>query len=403
MFKFQELLIEVTTGCNLRCKYCVFSGNYTNQRVHGTKMIDFQQCKKTIDLYFRYLYEAKKYNENIKPTIAFYGGEPLLNYNVIKKSVDYIHKIYNGKIYITLTTNGTLLTDEMIDYFVNNDVILIFSIDGPSKEHNRNRVFKNDMGSFDIAYSNAIKYSKKKKDIVFVISVYDPKTNFDEFLKFFANSKYLYNLAISPVNPYDTKYYDNFSAEDYKKYNEYFINLKKDFFANLNSKTKDDPYKSIINLLIGKQTFSVLMRKTNGISNKKSIKFTGACIPGEKLFADIDGNLRPCEKVVPGMNIGNINTGIDFAKIKNYLNQYNNQIVKHCLNCKYKTLCSYCFQAFWNGTKFQYNKEMCDKIKITINKSLSLYSSIMENDPAWFNVFTNDYYQKVRDVLVELK
>lgn len=401
---FHELLIEITTGCNLRCKYCVFSGNYKSQRVHGNKMLSIEDAKKAIDLYFSYIEVGKMYNPNRKPTVAFYGGEPLLNFEVIKESITYIRKIYEGDVFFTLTTNGILLTDEMIDFFIKEDVWLVFSLDGPAEEHNRNRIMQNGKGTFNIVFRNIKKYHDKSKKFVFVNSVYDYKSNLKEIIKFFSENKYLVNLSASLVNPYDTLYYEQFTQNDYIRYKKMVDDLKKEFFNYLHqTKIKDDTYISLLNLFIGKPTLNIMMRKMCGENNLRLIRFTGSCIPGEKIYVDINGNIRPCEKIGCGMNIGNIYNGINFKAIQRYLNEYNVIILNHCKNCKFKGICSYCFQSFWKEQQFRYNSLQCNQMRSFIIDTLILYCDIMERNPRWFDVFTKDYYSNIDELAVTLK
>lgn len=106
----QELMINVTEKCNLRCRYCVYSGIYENQRVHGLSNMDTKTALKAIDMYFKYLEESAPYNPIRRPSIRFYGGEPLINFKLIKEVVNYIEDTYpDYNVKYTLTTNATLL------------------------------------------------------------------------------------------------------------------------------------------------------------------------------------------------------------------------------------------------------------------------------------------------------
>jgi len=144
------------------------------------------------------------------------------------------------------------------------------------------------------------------------------------------------------------------------------------------------------------------MRKINGVNNTRLIRFTGSCIPGEKVFIDIDGNVRPCEKVGSGMNIGNIHDGICFESIQKYLNEYNKEILINCKTCKFKGICSYCFQAFWKEQQFCFDGLQCKQMRNFILDTLTLYCDIMEINPTWFDVFTKEYYNSLDELVVTL-
>ena len=87
--------------------------------------------------------------EKERVIIGFYGGEPLLEFELIKKCVKYARKELKGKqINFALTTNATLLNDEIINYFIEHSFIVTVSIDGPKEMHDDERRFaKNNKGS----------------------------------------------------------------------------------------------------------------------------------------------------------------------------------------------------------------------------------------------------------------
>ena len=121
------LVLQVTQSCNLRCEYCAYSGNYYN-RSHEANYMSVEVAKKAVDFLFDHSTNA------LEVGIGFYGGEPLLNFSLIKKIIAYIEEKYSGKaVRYNMTTNATLLTDEIIDYLVEKEFQLVFSIDGPKK------------------------------------------------------------------------------------------------------------------------------------------------------------------------------------------------------------------------------------------------------------------------------
>lgn len=109
-----QLILQVTQNCNLRCKYCVYSGSYVN-RVHTKKRMSIETAKKAVDFYH-------KHNSNLENgLISFYGGEPLLEIKLIREIIDYSNKVFEGKkVKYNMTTNATLLTDEIVDFLYEN-------------------------------------------------------------------------------------------------------------------------------------------------------------------------------------------------------------------------------------------------------------------------------------------
>jgi uncharacterized protein len=142
------ITLQITQQCNLRCKYCTYSGSYLN-RNHSNQEMKLETAKKGID----FIINHSKDLNNI--AIAFYGGEPLLKLDFIKECIAYARQQGEGKeIEFYMTTNGTLLNQEAVEVLHINKVRLTISLDGPKEIHDKNRVFINGVGSFDKILSN---------------------------------------------------------------------------------------------------------------------------------------------------------------------------------------------------------------------------------------------------------
>lgn len=141
----QQLILQLTQNCNLRCKYCVYSGSYKN-RVHTNKRMTFEIAKEAIDYYYLHSRAADVVR------IGLYGGEPLLEFDLIKKITEYCEKIFAGKeLRINMTTNATLLNEKIVDFLQKHNFDLMISLDGPESVQNKSRVFAdNSHGTFDV-------------------------------------------------------------------------------------------------------------------------------------------------------------------------------------------------------------------------------------------------------------
>ena len=99
-----QLILQVTQQCNLRCSYCTYSGIYEGNRTHSSNWMSFETAKKAIDFFFDHNIDSAKV------PVGFYGGEPLLAFDLIVQCIEYIEdKIEGREIQFGLTTNGTLL------------------------------------------------------------------------------------------------------------------------------------------------------------------------------------------------------------------------------------------------------------------------------------------------------
>jgi len=156
--KLGILILQVTQGCNLRCEYCAYSGKYYN-RTHSAKRMDYETACSAVD----FLIAHSSDKEEV--ILGFYGGEPLLEFDLIRKVIDYAEKNYPGKrIGYNMTTNVTLLTDEIMDYLVEKDFFLMFSLDGPKEIHDIHRKFADGRGSFDIIMKNLARMKERYPD-----------------------------------------------------------------------------------------------------------------------------------------------------------------------------------------------------------------------------------------------
>ena len=128
-FNVKTLTMNITNNCNLACSYCF--------EEHTKDKMSVEDSIKILDtVYANFLINHNPSKE--KMGIAFFGGEPLLNFEVIKAVVERA-KEKKYSIAPGITTNLTLLTDEMMEYFDENEIQLLVSIDGTKEIHDRNR------------------------------------------------------------------------------------------------------------------------------------------------------------------------------------------------------------------------------------------------------------------------
>ncbi len=147
----KALCLHIAHDCNLACKYCFAEeGEYHGRRA----LMSFEVGKKALD----FLIANSGNRKNLE--VDFFGGEPLMNWEVVKQLVEYGREREaeaNKKFRFTLTTNGVLLNDEILD-FVNREMAnVVLSIDGREAVHNNMRPFRNGKGSYDLIVPKFIK------------------------------------------------------------------------------------------------------------------------------------------------------------------------------------------------------------------------------------------------------
>ena len=144
--KMSQLVLQVTQSCNLVCGYCPYANKTEQplQRDHTGKVMSFETARRAID----FLYEHSSDMNSVN--ISFYGGEPLLNMDLIEKVVAYADRVFLGKtLHYNMTTNATLLDERNIDFIVKHGISVMVSLDGPKQIHNKNRKKIDGSGSFE--------------------------------------------------------------------------------------------------------------------------------------------------------------------------------------------------------------------------------------------------------------
>lgn len=154
----KAMCLNVSHTCNLSCNYCFAKGG----RYHGPEAtMTWDVAKAAID----FLLENSGSHYNLD--IDFFGGEPLLNFDLVKKTVAYAKSKedeYNKHFNFTLTTNGVLLDDEIIDYLNENMKNVVLSLDGRKEKHDEFRKTLDGRGSFDKIVPKFQKLVQKRGD-----------------------------------------------------------------------------------------------------------------------------------------------------------------------------------------------------------------------------------------------
>jgi len=232
-----------------------------------------------------------------------------------------------------ITTNGALLTEEVIDYLIRNKFFVDISYDGPEEEHNRFRKDIQGENTWKRVHNNIKMFHDVDgtfyKNRVNILCTTHPEHNGKEIDKWFKLNEDLFpkdNVRCSLVNLVSS------IKIKYKKSKNTSQNFIKRFFK-----------ETVVD---------------NLILDPNKIVFNGNCFPGgEKLYVDANGQIHMCEKVNNLLPIGDVNNGFYIDKIMMYVNEWNKSIIKNkCWECDVRFLCSACF-ASSNNTKINCDKE----------------------------------------------
>lgn len=321
--------LGVTTKCNLRCSYCCYSGSYRNTRTHGLHSMPNKDIKPVIEF-------IKRHAKNTPIIISFYGGESLLEFDLLKKFVRQAKDEWHNDVRFEVSTNGTLLSPRVVDWLITNDVTLFLSLDGTERVQNRQRVTASGLGSFKqvieaLQYIKSISFDYFQNKVNIMMTVVDV-SEMPIIAKEWHDHELLTNklpIRISTVAPNYSKGVQKVNIfqstttylhilDAYEQHPKY--SLLRVFFERFLAEWQDRPIFCI----------------------DDSLDFP-TCVPNnQKVYIDSNGEVGICEKVPDKYRIGDVKNGIDWKSVNQQADALSDIILSRCAKCSIARLCSIC-------------------------------------------------------------
>ena len=317
----KALCLHIAHDCNLACRYCFAGeGEYQGER----SLMSLEVGKKALD----FLVENSGNRRNLE--VDFFGGEPLMNFDVVKELVAYGRGLEEKKekhFRFTLTTNGVLLTDDVME-FVNREMDnIVLSIDGRKQVHDHMRPFKNGSGSYDLILDKFKKAAESRKQKKYYVRGTFTHYNLD-FVKDVLHlaDEGFQQISVEPVvagpeEPYAIREED--IPEICRGYDELAEEMLK---RNREGR--------------GFQFFHYMIDLSGGPCVYKRLSGCGSGT--EYLAVTPWGDLYPCHQFVGEENflLGNVYEGIKKTDIRDAFKLCNVYAKKECRNCFAKFYCS---------------------------------------------------------------
>ncbi len=360
----KAMCLNIAHDCNLRCEYCFAS---TGDFGQGRKLMDFETGKNAID----FLLEKSGNRKNLE--LDFFGGEPLMNFDTVKKIVEYARsreKEYGKNFRFTITTNGMLLTDDKID-FINKEMSnVVLSIDGRKEVNDRIRKRVDGSGCYDKIISSYKKLVEKRGDKEYYVRGTFTKYNLDFSEDVFS----LYNegfdqISVEPVVCNSSEKFAITEKELPAVFKEY-ENLSAKILENEKNGKKFNFFHFMIDLDQG----------------PCAIKRLRGCGCGNEYVAVTpDGDIFPCHQFVgvDEYKMGNINDGTFNTEIKNQFSKAHVYTKPECKQCWAKFYCS----GGCNANNFEYmgdilsaHKLSCQMEKKRLECAIMLKAARLERD-----------------------
>lgn len=320
------ITLQVTKDCNFSCRYCVYASSSGIDRNHEKIYMTKNHIKKAID----FLYDHSRDARYVR--ISFYGGEPLLNFEGIRDAVNYSKRRFVSKnVKYNMTSNGSLLSDDIVDFLVENNFDLAISLDGPAEIQNKHRKFmSNGENTFSIVYSKVLRIKER-------------------YPNYFSK-----NVSFSPV-----MFHDESTDDVYKFFSKICEDTTKVNLAEANLQGIDYTLTQHLNInqinnINDNDIIEILTEQFLDKSVIPSIwHHNGPCVPGmNRLFINVIGDFYPCEKLVESnsFKIGSLESGFDYERIKEFMNI--GRLSDHeCKRCWAKRFCKMCISNCYDYEK----------------------------------------------------
>jgi len=317
----KALCLHIAHDCNLACKYCFAEeGEYKGRR----GLMSYEVGKQALD----FLIANSGNRRNLE--VDFFGGEPLMNFEVVKKLVAYgreLEKLHNKNFRFTLTTNGLLLNDEVME-FLNKEISnVVLSIDGRKEVNDFMRPSRNNKGCYELIVPKFIKLANSRNQTNYYVrgTFTHHNLDFSEDVKHLADLGFK-QISVEPVVAPETESYAIKEEDLPVLFEEY------DKLAKLMIERKKEGK--------GFNFFHFMIDLSGGPCVAKRLSGCGSGT--EYLAVTPWGDLYPCHQFV-GMDeflLGNVFEGIKRTDLVEEFKTCNVYSKEKCINCFAKFYCS---------------------------------------------------------------
>ncbi len=399
----KNITLIVTDRCNLRCDYCIYSGNYHARHAWRDQDMSWEIAKKAMDDYFAHCRKSER------PTISFYGGEPLLNMKLITRAIKYARS-FDNETWFNITTNGTLLRGATADFLAENRVRLVVSLDGPRHLHDRYRKNAKGLPSWQTIIDNVSRFIDRHPiyadeyllcfncvlapplDLKEIDKFYTKYPLFQRFKKLHAFSSYIDGAAhFKPIEGKISSYADI--------YHDYIDLLTS---GRMNMETYQSGRYNFIYPLFTMDFLKFHKRHHRYCHNDFDRRefpdqfcLLSTCIPGiNRIYVSTDGRYFPCERLpeLDSLRIGDVNAGVDSDAVYRLLHDWVELGKDECRSCWCLPMCQVgCWREGFDGKTItaEEKKIACQSHRRDMSRLIVDYCTILENNSKAFD-FSKD-------------
>lgn len=317
----KALCLHMAHDCNLRCKYCFAGeGNY-----HGEKsLMSPDVARKAID----FVIENSGNRRNIE--IDFFGGEPLLNLETVKRTVEYARereKSANKRFRFTITTNGLLLNDEIMEYLNETMDNIVLSLDGRREVNDAMRVRRDGSGCYDTVVPKFRKMVSIRKEKDYYIRGTFTQNNLD----FSEDVMHMADLGFDQLSIEPVVLPDGSGLEIRKEHLPKIFSEYERLALRLSELRKQGRKVNFFHFMLDLEGGPCVAKRLRGCGSGT-----------EYLAVTPNGDLYPCHQFAgyEQFKLGNVFTGITKREIVDTFREITVYTKKKCRNCWAKFYCS---------------------------------------------------------------
>ncbi len=317
----KALCLHIAHDCNLKCRYCFAEeGEYHGRRA----LMSYEVGKKALD------FLVANSGSRVNLEVDFFGGEPLMNWQVVKDLVAYgrsLEEPNNKRFRFTLTTNGVLLSDDIIDFANREMANIVLSVDGRKEIHDKMRPLAGGQGSYDLVIPKFKKVAESRNQTNYYV-----RGTFTHFNKdFAADVCHLADLGFEQISVEPVVAPD---GEDYALVPEDIPELLSEYdklAVEMVRRHKEGKGFNFFHFMIDLKGGPCVYKRLSG------------CGSGTEYLAVTPwGDFYPCHQFVgqESFLMGNVDDGITNTDIREQFKACNVYSKEKCRNCFAKFYCS---------------------------------------------------------------
>ncbi len=355
-------IIGITEQCNLRCTYCCYSGAYEHNRSHSQKEMESSDIDEIYGFIMNFSVKRPLH-------IAFYGGEPLLQFPLIQYAIRRGQELLGNEVLFSITTNGTILTSEKIDWLLEQRVELVISLDGTKFFHDKHRVYADGRGSFEkvyIALSYIVEnYPNQLNQVSLQMTLYTYQ-EIGKIAEEWHNNPLLSNFSPSNIHGLTANFVEGVDKVEYEDVRSFYEHLL-------------DVYERHQDWTV----LEVLFEESIADWRKRPIIDVGFSVPmvtcmpvNTKLYIDTNKEIGVCEKMADAYRIGSISGGIDWKKANALVFSYYDRRKERCKYCPAIRMCDMCLTAM-EYTEAQWDV-LCHNVQVYARVFMYVFCEMAE-------------------------